>query len=95
MARAYAAPARSRLISLPVLIHKTIRVHDRDYFFEVENERDYLENLVLDPRIVSYQEKGDSYSVIVEDIQWQPIDAVDDDWLWEGTAIVIMRTITD
>lgn len=95
MARAYAAPARSRLISLPILIHKVIRVHDRDYYFEVENERDYLENLVLDPRIVSYQEKGDSYSVIVEDIQWQPIDVASDDWLWEGTAVVIMRTITD
>jgi hypothetical protein len=62
---------------------------------DVENERDLLDNLVTNPRIVSYQEKGDTYSVIVEDIEWQALDTSTDDWLWEGTAVVIMRTITE
>lgn len=95
MSRAYAAPVRSRLISVPILLHETIRVQDKDYFFDVEYERDALENLVSDPRIISYQERGDSYSVIVEDVQWQPIDSSSYDWLWEGTAVVIMRTVSE
>lgn len=95
MARAYAAPVRSRLISVPVLLHSVLRAGNKDYFMDVENERDLLDNLVTNPRIVSYQEKGDTYSVIVEDIEWQALDTSTDDWLWEGTAVVIMRTITE
>lgn len=95
MARAYAAPVRSRLISVPVLLHSVLRAGNKDYFLDVENERDLLDNLVTNPRIVSYQEKGDTYSVIVEDIEWQALDTSTDDWLWEGTAVVIMRTITE
>ena len=95
MARAYAAPARSRLISVPVLLHSVLDVHGKDYFMDVEAERDVLDNLVVNPRIVTYQERGDTYSVIVEDIEWQAMDASSRDWLWEGTATVIMRTVTE
>ena len=95
MARAYAAPVRSRLISVPVLLHSVLDVHGKEYFMDVEAERDVLDNLVTNPRIVTYQERGDIYSVIVEDIEWQALDASSRDWLWEGTATVIMRTITE
>jgi hypothetical protein len=95
MARAYAAPSRSRLISVPVLLHTVLDVHGKDYYMDVEAERDILDNLVANPRIVTYQEKGDTYSVIVEDVEWQALDTVDRNWLWEGTATVIMRTVTD
>lgn len=95
MVRAYAAPARSRLISVPVLIHKKLNVHGIDYFFDVEFERDFLEDLAVNPKIITYQERGDVFTVIVEDVQWQAVDAPEMDWLWEGTATVIMRTITE
>jgi hypothetical protein len=95
MVRAYAAPARSRLISVPVLIHNKLNVHGSDYFFDVEFERDFLEDLALNPKIITYQERGDVFTVIVEDVQWQAVDAPEMDWLWEGTATVIMRTITE
>lgn len=95
MARAYAAPARSQLISLPVLIHSRINVRGKDYFFDVEEELDRLRDLVTSPRVVTYQEKGDTFSVIVEDVEWQVVDSTDRDWLFEGTATVIMRTVTE
>lgn len=95
MSRAYAAPSRSRLISVPVLIHSTLNVHGKDYYMDVEAERDILDNLVSNPRIITYQEKGDTYSVIVEDVEWQALDATNLNWLWEGTATVIMRTVTE
>lgn len=95
MSRAYAAPARSRLLSVPVLLHSTLRAGNKDFYLDVEAERDLLDNLVTNPRIVTYQEKGDTYSVIVEDIEWRALDTSTDDWLWEGTAVVIMRTVTE
>ncbi len=94
MSRAYAAASRSRLISVPVILHSVLKTSAKDYYMDVEAERDILENLVTNPRVVTYQERGDTYPVIVEDIEWQANDA-SKGWLWEGTATVIMRTVTD
>ena len=95
MSRAYAAPIRSRLISVPILLHERHNINNKDYYFDVALERDLLEELVANPTIVTYQEKDDEFSVIVEDCRWQPRLVSGTDWLWEGTMIVIMRTITE
>lgn len=95
MSRAYAAPIRSRLISVPLLIHERHNINNKDYYFDVALERDLLEELVANPTIVTYQEKDDEFSVIVEDCRWVPRLVSGTDWLWEGTMVVIMRTITE
>lgn len=95
MSRAYAAPIRSRLISVPVLLHERHNINNKDYYFDVALERDLLEELVANPTIVTYQEKDDQFSVIVEDCRWIPRLVSGTDWLWEGTMVVIMRTITE
>ena len=95
MARAYAAPKRSRIITLPLLIHEHMSIHGRDYYFDVTLERDALEALADNPRIVTYQEQGHTFSVIVENTQFQANFTSTEDWLWEGTMIVQMRTVTE
>jgi hypothetical protein len=95
MSRAYAAPARSRIISVPILLHERFNINNKDYYFDVALERDLLEELVDSPRIVTYQEKDDTFSVIIEDARWQPVLVSGTDWLWEGTMTLIMRTITE
>jgi len=95
MSRAYAAPIRSRLISVPLLIHERHNINNKDYYFDVALERDLLEELVANPTIVTYQEKDDQFSVIIEDCRWIPRLVSGTDWLWEGTMVVIMRTITE
>ena len=95
MSRAYAAPARSRIISVPILLHERFTINNKDYYFDVALERDLLEELTASPRIVTYQEKDDTFSVIIEDARWQPVLVSGTDWLWEGTMTVIMRTITE
>lgn len=95
MSRAYAAPIRSRLISVPLLIHERFTINNKDYYFDVALERDLLEELVANPTIVTYQEKDDEFSVIIEDCRWIPRLVSGTDWLWEGTMVVIMRTITE
>ena len=95
MARAYASPARSQVFRVPLLIHHHLRVRDVEYYFDVETELNYLRDLVNNPRVINYQENNESYSVIVEDMQFNIVDALESNWDLEGTCIVTMRSVQD
>ena len=71
MARAYAAPLRSQIFSVPILIHQKLNINGREYWQVVDNEMALLRDLVDTPRIVTYQENANTFSVVVENIQWQ------------------------
>jgi hypothetical protein len=94
-ARAYAAPIRARIMSVPVILHHKLNVQGREYFLDVEAELSYLESLVNDATIVTYQESYDSYNVVVENVEWIPLDSLRSTWDWEGTAVVTLRSIAD
>lgn len=94
-ARAYAAPIRARVFSVPVLLHKKLRVHNRELPVDAPAELAFLEGLVNDATIVSYQEGHDSYNVVVENVEWIPLDSTNSNWEWEGTAVVTLRSIAD
>jgi hypothetical protein len=95
LARAYAAPLRSQLFSVPLLLHHRMNVRGREYFFDVDDELARLRDLVENPRVVAYQENLESFSVVVEDVRWQPVDSgrTYNEWDWEGTCTVIMRSV--
>jgi hypothetical protein len=95
MGRAYAAPFRSEIFSVPLLLHKRVNVRGRDYFFDVEDELERLRLLVSAPSVISYQENNSKYSVIVENIQWKPADSPQspNEWDWDGTCVIIMRSV--
>ena len=95
MGRAYVAPLRSEIFSVPVLLHKQLSVRGIDYFFDVEAELAALRALVSDPSVIIYQDGADTYSVIVENLQWKPMDSsqIATGWSWDGTCVVIMRSI--
>jgi hypothetical protein len=95
LGRAYAAPLRSQLFSVPLLLHHRMNLRDKEYFFDVDDELTRLRDLVENPRVVSYQENVESFSVVVEDVRWQPVDArnAHNEWDWEGTCTVIMRSV--
>lgn len=95
MARAYAAPRRSQIITLPVVLHEMLNVEGRNYFLDVEQERRLLESLVDNPRIVTYQERTTTFSVVVEDIEWMPMDTSRFEPVWEGTCVITMRTVAE
>ena len=94
-ARAYAAPFRSEVFRLPLILHETLRVWDKDYFVDVDAELRFLRGLIQDPQIVTLQIRDETVPVIVEDFEWNPVDAHDREWLWEGTATVTMRSVQD
>jgi hypothetical protein len=95
MARAYAAPLRSQIFSVPLIMHHKLNVGGREYWQDVDYEMRALRDLVDNPRVVSYQENQETFSVVVENVQWQALrdNPVQARWDWEGTAIVVMRSV--
>lgn len=94
-ARAYAAPIRARVFSVPVLLHRKLRIHNREIHLNVLAELEYLEGLVNDALIIPYQEGHQSYNVVVENVEWIPLDSPNSTWEWEGTAVLTLRSIAD
>lgn len=94
MGRAYAAPFRSQVFSVPVLLHNKVRLPSgRDLHLDVQEETDILDAMISSPRIVILQIGESKHSVIVEDIEWLPVDSYGKSWNWEGTATVTMRSV--
>jgi hypothetical protein len=95
LGRAYAAPLRSQIFSVPLLMHHQLNIRGFEYFMDVDLELSYLRDLVENPRVVTYQENAYTYSVIVEDVRWQPVDSANNHnaWDWNGTCTVIMRSV--
>jgi len=95
LGRAYAAPLRSQIFSVPLLLHHKLNIRGFEYFMDVDTELNYLRDLVENPRVVTYQENASTYSVIVEDVRWQPVDSANNHnaWDWNGTCAIIMRSV--
>ena len=93
--RAYAAPFRSEVFVVPVLVHGVLDVHGKDYHFDVDAELAALRGLIQSPQIVLLQVRDETVAVIVEDLEWNPVDSRDREWLWEGTAVVTMRSVQE
>jgi hypothetical protein len=94
-ARAYAAPFRSEFFRIPLLLHKQLRVQNKDYYFNVDEELGTLRSLIADPRIITLQLGDETVSVIIEDLEWVPVDWTGFDWDYEGTATVTMRSVEE
>jgi hypothetical protein len=86
---------RSQIFSVPLLLHHQLNIRGFEYFMDVDLELSYLRDLVENPRVVTYQENAYTYSVIVEDVRWQPVDSANNHnaWDWNGTCTVIMRSV--
>jgi hypothetical protein len=95
LGRAYAAPLRSQIFSVPLLLHHKLNIRGFEYFMDVDTELNYLRDLVENPRVVTYQENASTFSVIVEDVRWQPVDSANNHnaWDWNGTCTIIMRSV--
>jgi len=95
LGRAYAAPLRSQIFSVPLLLHHKLNIRGFEYFMDVDTELNYLRDLVENPRVVTYQENASTFSVIVEDVRWQPVDSANNHnaWDWNGTCVIIMRSV--
>jgi hypothetical protein len=93
MARAYAAPFRSQVFSVPILLHKSVTVRGKEYFYDVDEQQTFFDGLIESPRIVTLQIGSFTHNVILEDIVWEPTDSVGNSWAFEGTLVVTLRSV--
>ena len=93
MARAYAAPFRSQVFSIPLILHKSITVRGKEYYYDVDEEQTFFDGLIESPRIVTLQIGSFTHNVILEDIVWEPVDSVGNSWAFEGTLVVTLRSV--
>lgn len=93
MSRAYAAPFRSQVFSIPVLLHHKVRVGNKDYYYDTPEERQLFDDLIASPRIVTLQLGDLTHTVIVEDVEEIPVDSTGNSWEFEGTLVVTMRSV--
>ena len=95
MARAYAAPLRSQIFTVPLAMHHKLQIMGREYFQDVDEELRLLRDLVETPRVIKYQENTETFAVVVEDVQFRArhITYSHNENDIEGTAIVVMRSV--
>lgn len=93
MARAYAAPFRSQVFSIPVMLHKSITVRGKEYYYDVDKQQEFFDDLIASPRIITLQVGSFTHNVIVEDVVWEPVDSVGNGWAFEGTLVVTLRSV--
>ena len=92
--RAFPAPKRSELFSVPVLLHEKLNRSNREYYYDVTNELSFLRGLISDTRITTYQEGEETFKVIVENVEWIPVDSHVKNWIFDGTAVITLRSLT-
>ena len=93
MARAYAAPFRSQVFSIPVLLHQTVNVRGKEYYYDVDEQQSFFDGLISSPRIVTLQMGSSTHSVILEDLTWDASDSQGNTWKFNGTLTVTLRSV--
>jgi hypothetical protein len=93
MARAYAAPFRSQVFVVPVLLHHSVTVRGKEYYYDVEEEQLFFDGLIGSPRIIALQMGSVTHSVILEDLQWDASDSQGNTWQFNGTLVVTLRSV--
>lgn len=93
MARAYVAPYRSQFFVIPILLHKSVKVRDKEYYYDVDEHQNFFDGLIESPRIVRLQIGNFTHTVIVDDIAWESSDAHGTQWQFNGTLVVTLRSV--
>jgi hypothetical protein len=93
MARAYVSPFRSQVFSIPIMLHKSVTVRNKEYYYDVDEQQTFFDGLIESPRIVTLQIGSFSHNVILEDIVWEPADSTGNTWTFDGTLVVTLRSV--
>jgi hypothetical protein len=93
MARAYVAPFRSQVFVVPIILHKSVNVKDKVYYYDVEEHQIFFDGLLESPRIITLQIGSFTHTVITEDIAWESSDSHGNSWTFDGTLVVTLRSV--
>jgi hypothetical protein len=94
--RSFPTSRRGTTILVPVLLHEKVKTaNGSDEYINVRDEYDFIESRVGIRRLSSYQELGFSYSVFVEETNFQRHHMTTDRTWWNGTHLLRLKVLGD
>lgn len=92
--RAYPVPERGRTIVVALKLHDELYdANETTYSMDVKAARAFVENLLVNGRIVRYQELGDTYSVFVDQLQFERWKRSHTNEAWQGTLACKLKVL--
>lgn len=92
--RAYPTSRRGQIILAPILLHEMIlTATGKEHYLDVAYERQLIESYVGADKLVSYQEMGITYSVLVEDANFQREAPTSKRQTWNGTLLCKLKVL--
>lgn len=94
--RSYPAPRRIEIFEVPILLYDELNLpYGIQRHLNIQSELEFLISIVQERRIVTYQEPIETYSVLVEDYEFQPHHMNAAATMWNGTMLLRLKTITE
>lgn len=93
--RSYAAPNRGHQWVLPLLLYEDLVLpHGLQRPMVPRDELNFIDSLIADRRLVTYQEGEETHTVFVEDYEFTPYNPTRDGTHWNGTCVVSIKEVS-
>lgn len=94
--RSYPAPRRIESFMVPLMFYEDLNLpQGNQRHFDVQDNINFITTIVNDRRLVTYQEPNATFSVLIEDYEFQPHHMTRDGKTWNGTMLVRLKTVTE
>lgn len=91
--RSYAAPNRGHQWIIPLLFYENHEVGVLRTLVP-RDELNFIDSLIADRRLVTYQEGTETHTVFVEDYEFTPYNPTIDGTHWNGTCVVSIKEVS-
>lgn len=91
--RSYPATLSGEKWVVPLVISESIVVQDQTRRFNPVTEIDFLRQIQIDHRLVTFQDGSQVHQVFLDDYEWRPHHQTVDGTGWEGTMTVMLKSL--
>jgi hypothetical protein len=92
--RSYPVPSRGRTIVVGLLMHDVvIDAGGTEFSMDVRAARAFVEDLLVSGRVVRYQELGTSYSVFIDQLQFERWKRSETNQAWQGVLACKLKVL--
>jgi len=91
--RAYPAPNRGHQWVVPLVFHEDISL-PAQRSMDPQVELNFIDSLIQNRSLVTYQEGTDTHTVFVEDYEFTPYNPTRDGTFWNGICVVSLKEVS-
>ena len=96
--RAYPAPTRTFSMTVPLILHEQqVDLNGAEFTMDTLSERSFLEGLCKTQQLVTYQEAGSTYQVLIDDFSWVPMKLAGEEVGFsshDGTFVLSLKEVS-